>query len=120
MIVSILPLCRISESVEYFYILSVIATCICALADLDMVDELIHRSPVKHLQIQILLERRRPLYLSGVLLFCPFQLFLEQSQPLRLRAYSKYLDRAPERRFFHTDSVKNARNPQRIPLLFSL
>lgn len=47
---------KISESVEYFYILCVIATCICALADLDMIDEFIHRSPVKHLQIQILSE----------------------------------------------------------------
>ena len=114
------PLCRIGELVEHLYILPVLTACICTLTDLDMVDDFIHRSPVKHLQIQILLERRRPLYLSGVLLFCPFQLFLEQSQPLRLRAYSKYLDRAPERRFFHTDSVKNARNPQRIPPLFSL
>ena len=92
MIVSILPLCRISESVEYFYILSVIATCICALADLDMVDELIHRSPVKHLQIQILSEHRCPVCLGSALFFRPLQLFLEQSQPLRLDRKSTRLN----------------------------
>ena len=37
-----------------------------------------------------------------------------------LRACSKSPGAAPERRFFRTDGVKNARNPQRIPPLFSL
>ena len=66
------PLCRIGELVEHLYILPVLTACICTLTDLDMVDDFIHRSPVKHLQIQILLERRRPLYLSGVLLSARF------------------------------------------------
>ncbi len=44
----------------------------------------------------------------------------ERAAAFCIRACSKSPGAAPERRFFRTDGVKNARNPQRIPPLFSL